>query len=235
MRRTPEQALGEWGEELVIAEFMQNGWLAERCQRDYGVDIVVQPSDGYRLSGQIALIQVKARTAREIRDGSHRLPVTVEHAEYWHGIPLPVYLAVVYAVPEQIYLINIHNVVAKASKLDPDWANRRTLTVEFPELARFDEGRLRHVRAEIAERYQILVDAIATSWKYRGAGFFTGPPKEQRDAEALIRRWASETARALSTSAILAKQLEEVLHLEYADYHADFLRKWKHTEADGHF
>ena len=44
MRRTAEQALGEWGEELVITQFMQNGWLAERCQRDYGLDIVIQPS-----------------------------------------------------------------------------------------------------------------------------------------------------------------------------------------------
>jgi hypothetical protein len=217
MKRTSAQVLGEWAEEYAIAIFMEYGWIAERCQRDYGLDLFVQPTDVLGVTAQFALVQVKARTSKSAKRNQYRIRIASDHLRFWEQIPLPVYLAVVHPEPKELYLVNLHNFIEACKETAGEhWPRGTTAFVTFPEDAKVTPRRMQVVRREIAERYRLLAQAVRTLAGRRNHPYLWEPipTEEEHRAAWLIHEWATEISRFYP----LAQSVDRVAEALYDEH-----------------
>ena len=201
MKRLQSQAIGESAEDLVTYTFSKSGWVAEKCQRDYGIDLVVQPCKEFNLTGQFVLLQVKARSKRYFENDLYKIRVSVKDALFWAKIPLPLYLVVVYQDPTEIFIINYHNFIKNIEDSREDWKKKKTINVLFPENAKLTENRFLTIRNEINNRYDILRNSVVYYNNEKGARYILGEicrPDAFWDSQSVISSWAGVISKVIS-------------------------------------
>lgn len=106
MIRPREHRIGDAGEFLVAHVFVQYGWIVEKLNSDYGFDFLLQRVEGEIVTGDFALLQVKATESGDAL-GMGRPPalkVTAKHRQLWESTPIPTFLVLVDLNEERLFI-----------------------------------------------------------------------------------------------------------------------------------
>lgn len=113
MKRPEQHRIGEWGELHVAATLVQHGWIVEKLQSDYGFDFLIQRTVNDHVTGDFALVQVKASRSQTNRGVLPSFRITQGHLILWESVPIPAFLIVASTESKECFLLNC-KVVAKS-------------------------------------------------------------------------------------------------------------------------
>jgi hypothetical protein len=110
MKRPEAHQTGTLGEIRAAQFFTENGWIVAKNGADYGIDLVIQRADGSNLTGDFALVQVKATRSsrRRARAAVATVSLLAKHLDLWRSIPVPVFLAFVVLPSNDVFILDCH-------------------------------------------------------------------------------------------------------------------------------
>jgi Domain of unknown function (DUF4365) len=114
MRRPQQHRIGDIGELRVAHAFVQYGWIVDKLHSDYGFDFLLQRVDKERVTGDFALLQVKA-TEAESDPGTASPPalrIAAKHQRLWESTPIPTFLVLVDLKEDRLFVASCRGLTA---------------------------------------------------------------------------------------------------------------------------
>jgi|SRR3954466_2185944 len=105
MKRPRQHQIGDIGEQRTAHAFVQYGWIVQKLHSDYGFDFLLQRVDKEMVTGDFALLQVKA-TEAAIRPETEN-PSSLLHAKHkrlWKSTLIPIFLILVDLRDDRLFI-----------------------------------------------------------------------------------------------------------------------------------
>lgn len=110
MQRPRSHQAGELAENLVERLFIADGWIANKLQRDYGFDFLIQRlPDEESSDSAFAFLQVKGTDKQLLPLGDRSFSFSFDVADlvYWQKSPIPVYLVIVELLTARAFVLEV--------------------------------------------------------------------------------------------------------------------------------
>lgn len=131
MRRT-EAHLTDEDAQRLLAGALPREWILRKQERDYGVDYLVEVSEGGTASGRQFAVQLKGTARGSIREGLVRCVLSRAHVEYYvDRLRLPVFLVVADVSRSKCYWLSLQQHVLTTLN-SSSWRHQRSLTLRIP-------------------------------------------------------------------------------------------------------
>ncbi len=130
MNRPETHLTGELGELRAAQLFVEQGWVVNKLFSDYGFDLLVQRTRHLAVTGDFALIQVKASRLRKSSSNDvYSLVMDAKDIVHWRSVSIPAFLVVVNVASGEIFLLDCHTLARKIEiETKPE---RRRCTIKF--------------------------------------------------------------------------------------------------------
>lgn len=106
MKRPRQHQIGDTGELRVAHAFVQYGWIVEKLNSDYEFDFLLQRVERENVTGDFALIQVKATEAGDAPGAGSppALRIAAKHQRLWQSTPIPTFLVLVDLNEDRLFI-----------------------------------------------------------------------------------------------------------------------------------
>lgn len=142
MKRPESHRTGDLGEIRTTQLFAEYGWIVTKVQSDYGIDLIIQRTEGQLVTGDFALVQVKA-TRRPFGGGAASISLSRRHLDLWQAISIPTFLAVVDVPTNEAFILDCHALSLQLTQgRQANGSNPNTHTVTIPQAALIEIKRM---------------------------------------------------------------------------------------------
>jgi hypothetical protein len=166
LKRPEQHRIGELGELQTAEAFVHAGWIVQKLSSDYGFDLLIQRVEGEKVTGDLALIQVKAtgRLSPGELPSESNISIDPRHQELWDSTPVPTFLVLVDVNDQRLFATPCGKWLPTARKNDGTGV---------------DEGRARLKQGQWAllsstHQFNEISTSVATYWNSFRAAVFLG-------------------------------------------------------------
>lgn len=154
MKRPEQHRIGEWGELHVAATLVQHGWIIEKLQSDYGFDFLIQRTVNDLVTGDFALVQVKASRSQTNLGSLPSFRIAQGHVALWESVPLPAFLIVASSESKECFLLNCKVVAKSIAARCVKVGLKDSHFMRVTKSDALDEARFRQLNADVAAYWE---------------------------------------------------------------------------------
>lgn len=149
MKRTRSHEIDTQAQRIFLAR-IPVGWVARKQDPDYGIDYEIQIFHKRKSTGIWFRIQLKGTEKYRETEDSILMPFKTDTIRYYlNKVPFPVFLVVVLTQREEIYWLFLQKYINEVLKNEnPDWNQRKSVTIKIPKKNRLDNNNAAEVESE---------------------------------------------------------------------------------------
>ena len=195
MKRPRSHQVGELAENFAVSQFLEEGWIVNRCQVDYGYDFLLHRLPTRTIPHLFAFLQVKGTESdlgsAEINGFKFRFDI--DHLLFWRETPMPVYVAIVELPKRRMFVVNTAELTRALLETGRrPWQSQKSHTFVLPPETLFDGYREYCICEELATYWE----RMQQTWKTAMCGPVIGPQVYRLDATVC---WAMQQVEGLQS------------------------------------